>query len=422
MRISIRHLSTCSRLRSPRSAVPIRLRYTHQIAKPLLVLGIESSADDSSASIVSSSRENLSLVTISQHSENSAYGGIHPLVAQSSHNKNVPLAIQRCIRQAGVTIDDIDAIAYTRGPGMRGCLMVGEMAAKGLAAGSGKRLIGVHHMQAHALTPLLTERDPPKFPFLILLVSGGHTQLVLAKSQDQFEILLDTLDSKIGDVFEKAARALNLPHSATKSPGAILEEYATQPPLPPYDTTPLPALPIPLSVGEAVHKRAFSFAGILSSLQRRISQLPTRGTETDVGLTEGDQRDFSRILQQAVVGHLVFKLRQTIEFILNKDLETPGKEKLGGLVVSGGVASNLHLRTQLENMLQEVSGGSGRPRGEGEGGIRLFYPPISLCTDNAAMIAWTAILRLQADSLLNDPYDLPVRPKWSLEDLYDDVQ
>ncbi|WVW81984.1 hypothetical protein I302_103988 [Kwoniella bestiolae CBS 10118] len=406
MKFPLRPTTSSFRALPPRSITAYRPLIISPSTKPLTVLGIESSADDSSASIVTSNRQILSLVTISQHSENSLYGGIHPLVAQSSHNKNIPIAIERCIKQSGISISDVDAIAYTRGPGMRGCLSIGEMAAKGLAAGTGKRLVGVHHMQAHALTPLLTEPSPPKCPFLILLVSGGHTQLVLAEEQDRFKILLDTLDSKIGDVFEKAARLIQLPHSPTKSPGATLEHHASLAPLPPYDSTPLDPLPIPLSTNDTVNKRAFSFAGILSSLQRRIGN-------TELG--EGEKREYSRVFQEAAVGHLVFKLRQTISS-LSKDAQT-GKN-IGGLVISGGVASNLYLRQRLEEMLDEIH----RGKAEGEEKMKLYYPPIALCTDNAAMIAWTAILRIQSDpSFISDPYDLPLRPKWSLEDLYDDV-
>ncbi|WWC99385.1 hypothetical protein V866_006287 [Kwoniella sp. B9012] len=405
MKIPVRPFLSQSFRLSPIRPIFLRAFSASSITtRPLLVLGIESSADDSSASIVSSDRQILSLVTISQHSENSLYGGIHPLVAQSSHNKNIPLAIERCLRQSGKNIGDIDAIAYTRGPGMRGCLTIGEMAAKGLAAGLGKRLVGVHHMQAHALTPLLTEPNPPKFPFLILLVSGGHTQLVLAESQDKFKILLDTLDSKIGDVFEKAARLIQLPTSPTKSPGAILESYASSPSLPPYDQTPLPPLPIPLSTNDTRDKAAFSFAGILSSLQRRIPP--------DTVLSENDKKEYSRSFQVAAVGHLVFKLKQTII-----RLSHGGIGGLGGLVISGGVASNLYLRQRLQEMLSEIQGGREDDR------MELHYPPISLCTDNAAMIAWTAILRIQNEKgFISDPYDLPIRPKWSLEDLYDDVE
>ncbi|WVQ93696.1 hypothetical protein IAU59_000772 [Kwoniella sp. CBS 9459] len=395
--------------------------------KPLVVLGIESSADDSSASIVTSDRKILSLVTISQHAQNSKYGGIHPLAAQAAQVKNVPLSIAGSLKEAGMEMTDVDAVAYTRGPGMRGCLSIGEMAAKGLAAGTGKKLVGVHHMQAHALTPLLTEPNPPPFPFLILLVSGGHTQLVLAESTDDFRILLDTLDSKIGDAFEKAARVIQLPAHPTRSPGSILESYASAPPLPPYDTKPHQALPIPLSTNTAAQTQAFSFAGILSSLQRTISKIrpPYESSATsqpieaagscgnaEPVLRESDQRELSRIFQNAAVAHLTLKLEQALN-----NMDPYIRSRLGGLVVSGGVASNSYIREQLKVMLSRMRRAGSTVAGKE---IELFYPPIQLCTDNAAMIAWTAILRLQA-GLETDPYDLPLRPKWSLEDLYDDI-
>ncbi|OWZ61737.1 hypothetical protein AYX15_06083 [Cryptococcus neoformans] len=205
--------------------VPPRIPLLHP--KPLVVLAFESSADDSSASIVSCTAPSsasivscpapsldtslgtnhrlLALSTLAQHPLNSIYGGIHPLHAQISHATNIPRALTLCLQHAkhahGLAWDDIDAVAYTRGPGMKGCLGVGQDAARALAAGLGKRLVGVHHMQAHALTPLLTAPAAPKFPFLILLLSGGHTQLVLAEGLFKFKILLDTLDSKIGQVF-----------------------------------------------------------------------------------------------------------------------------------------------------------------------------------------------------------------------------
>ncbi|WVF66064.1 hypothetical protein IAT40_000803 [Kwoniella sp. CBS 6097] len=392
--------------------------------RPIVVLGLESSADDSSASIVTSDRRILSLVTISQHAENSKYGGIHPLAAQAAHIKNVPTAIAKCLEEAGMEMGEVDAVAYTRGPGMRGCLSIGEMAAKGLAAGTGKRLVGVHHMQAHALTPLLTEPNPPSFPFLILLVSGGHTQLVLAESTDKFRILLDTLDSKIGDAFEKAARVIQLPAHSTRSPGSILESYASLPSLPPYDNSPHPALPIPLSMNSAAQTRAFSFAGILSSLQRAISNLnhsadlsnssfkSFQNEDSPKALLESEQREFSRIFQNAAVAHLTLKLEQAIN-----DMDPSIRDGLGGLVVSGGVASNLFIRKELKAMLKGIGKSMDN---NSDKGIELFYPPIHLCTDNAAMIAWTAILRMQA-GLQTEPYDLPLRPKWSLEELYDDI-
>ncbi|WWD16328.1 hypothetical protein CI109_100754 [Kwoniella shandongensis] len=433
--------SASSASRSSVSSSSTYINPGHQ-DRPLIVLGLESSCDDSSCSIVTSTREILSLQTISQHTLNSSYGGVHPLAAQIAHSANIPRAIERCLAEAGIGWGEIDAVAYTRGPGMKGCLGVGEMAAKGLASGLGKRLVGIHHMQAHALTPLLTESDPPQFPFLILLVSGGHTQLVLAEAVDKFKILLDTLDSKVGDAFEKSARLLSLPPHPSRSPGSILEHYASLPTLPPYNnddentTASRRGLPIPLSMNEGAKRLAFSFAGLLSALERQLeldSKAPSSSTSSPSSttpstavtnskmsskphptplstITEAQQRHFSRLFQNAATKHIVLKLTQAIE-ALNPAL----CQSLDGLVVSGGVASNLYLRGELEKMVGRTNLNVKEGRG-----MRLFYPPIALCTDNAAMIAWTAILRMQA-GLESDPYDLPLRPKWSLDDLYDDV-
>ncbi|AFR96290.2 O-sialoglycoprotein endopeptidase [Cryptococcus neoformans C23] len=292
---------------------------------------------------------------------------------------------------------------------MKGCLGVGQDAARALAAGLGKRLVGVHHMQAHALTPLLTAPAAPKFPFLILLLSGGHTQLVLAEGLFKFKILLDTLDSKIGDVFEKSARLLSLPTSLPPSPpqapGAILEHYAALPPLPPYDTHPLPAsqlIPIPLTTLRAKHTLAWSFAGMLASLQRAVhARQPT--------WAEPDRRAFSNLFQTALTTHLLTKLSQRIAL-----LPPETRHQLGGMVVSGGVASNAYIRSQLEQLVKDENGLFPA------GARNLYYPPRHLCTDNAAMIAHTALIRLQA-GLKSDPDDLQLRAKWSLEDMYDDV-
>ncbi|KAE8543723.1 hypothetical protein D1P53_000439 [Cryptococcus gattii VGV] len=389
------------------NAKPISARIPLVYPKPLVVLAFESSADDSSASIVScpspaspydqsigTNHRLLSLSTLSQHSLNSIYGGIHPLEAQVAHSTNVPRALTLCLQDAkqthGLTWDDIDAVAYTRGPGMRGCLSVGEGAARGLAAGLGKKL------QAHALTPLLTSGSPsPKFPFLILLLSGGHTQLVLAEGLD---------------VFEKSARLLSLPSSTLKAPGAILEHYASLPPLAPYDTHPLPPnlLPIPLTTGDSKNILAWSFAGMFASFQTAIEQAK-RCRAWD----EPDRRAFAHLIQTALTTHLLTKLAQRIA-LLPSDV----REQLGGIVVSGGVASNAYIRSQLDEFVKRQNGPFPAPSSPET--RKIFYPPLHLCTDNAAMIAHTALIRLQT-GLKSDPDNLKLRAKWSLEDMYDDV-
>lgn len=181
------------------SRIPKRLFYaTPTTRKPLTVLALESSADDSCCAIVDSERKIHANVVLKQHHINATQGGINPIRAQEAHERNVPLAIRQALKTANMSIGDIDAIAYTRGPGMYGCLCISASAARGIAAANDKPLVGVHHMQAHALTPLLTEDTPPEFPFLVLLVSGGHTQLVRADSMHKFKIVLSTLDNSIG--------------------------------------------------------------------------------------------------------------------------------------------------------------------------------------------------------------------------------
>ncbi|WVQ81097.1 hypothetical protein IAT38_003219 [Cryptococcus sp. DSM 104549] len=383
-----------------------------QHRRRLTVLALESSADDSSCAIVTSARRILALATISQHEQNSTFGGIHPLMAQAGHTKNIPRVIEMALEQArgvGVGWEGIDAVAYTRGPGMKGCLHIGEMAAKGLAAGMGKPLVGVHHMQAHALTPLLTEPDPPSFPFLILLVSGGHTQLVLAESLDKYSILLDTLDSKIGDAFEKAARLISLPPTPPAPPA---QPSRLTPPSPLFrHSTPTP----PRAYREELERAASPSSSSSGSspvtpptTPPTQPQRPTEPRPVPSPLPEPHLREFSRLFQLAATSHLTLKLSQTL-----RNLPPSTRQAVTGLAVSGGVASNLYLREELGKVVKEVWK---------DGGVGVYYPPIELCTDNAAMIAWAAIKRIEATpGGVADPYDLPLRPKWSLEALYDDV-
>ncbi|KAL8283612.1 hypothetical protein RQP46_005407 [Phenoliferia psychrophenolica] len=227
-----------------------------RLLKPLLVLGLESSADDTCASVVSSTRKILSSVVLKQGHVHEVYGGIHPLHAQEAHQANMGVAIRRALQEAQVGLSDLDGIAFTRGPGMHGCLGVCAGAAKALAGATGLPLLGVHHMQAHALTPLLTEEVPPEFPFLTLLVSGGHTLLVLARSETSFKILATCDDESIGAAFDKACRDLRIPYSLGNngSPGSALEAFSSLP------STPLPTVsPGPFSLALR-NQLAFSFA------------------------------------------------------------------------------------------------------------------------------------------------------------------
>ncbi|TXT07481.1 hypothetical protein VHUM_03201 [Vanrija humicola] len=366
-------------------------------SRPLVVLGIESSADDACAAVVTSDRRILSNVVRKQHHINAQFGGIQPREAHEAHIRTMPGVIAESLDSAGLRIADIDAIAYTRGPGMYGCLSVGANSARAIAAATHTPALGVHHMQAHALTVLLTDDAPPAFPFLTLLVSGGHSILVLAERLDSYKILLDTLDSAVGRTIDNVARLLRLPHSTAAGLGPVLEQYAAAAPLPPFDAAPLPRAPLPLSTDRA-HEAALSFAGLYPDLQvRRLHP----GID-DSAPPEAVQREVARVFQNAAFDHLAAKIA-----LVMRNLDTP----VNGLVVSGGVGSNLALRDRLRAMLDEVAT---------ETPVPLFYPPVALCTDNAAMIAWVGVLRLQA-GLKGEPLDLELRKKWSLEDLYDDV-
>ncbi|KAG0698858.1 glycoprotease family-domain-containing protein [Suillus ampliporus] len=353
------------------------------------VLGFESSADDTCAAVVTSSRQILSNVVVKQHDLHEGFGGIHPFVAIEAHQRNMPGAVRTALEQANIRIHDVDGIAFTRGPGIGGCLSVGSNAAKSLAAALNKPLVGVHHMQAHALTPLLTTptADLPQFPFLTLLISGGHTLLLLASSLTSFQILATTADASIGRAFDKVARALGLSWG-TRGPGAALEELCR---MNNEELEPLPDIQ-PFSV-PMPGKLAFSFASLQSSVDRYISL-------TEEPLSTSHKVALARAFQTAASRQLCAKLILGLQ-----KLELKGV-KVRDVVVSGGVASNVFLR---ERLLATLDGYDSDER------ISLHFPPPELCTDNAAMIAWASMHRFIGGDY--DDYTVDLRAKWSIEEI-----
>ncbi|KAH7108184.1 peptidase M22, glycoprotease [Auriculariales sp. MPI-PUGE-AT-0066] len=382
------------------------------------VLAFESSADDSCAALVTSSRKILANVVIKQDKLNASFGGIHPYIALDQHQSNLPVALRTALNEAKLSVSDVDGIAFTRGPGMGGCLSVSMNAAKALAAAHNKPLIGVHHMQAHALTPFLTlpEDQVPQFPFLTLLISGGHTLLLLAKSQTNFKIIATAADENIGRALDKGARALGLPPT-----GAALETFcASEEPSQPLPTGFSFVLPMPRQL-------SFSYAGIRSQLQRHVHLLNEHyGGQTAAwsGLPHfpGDAipapipqhhehvgnehrealRSLARLYQRAAFQHLCEKVGLALRWC-REQLE-PSNERVQALVVSGGVASNLLLRTMLQDELDKH-----------EPGLPLRCPPPAMCTDNAAMIAWASMHRFIAGD--RDDFSIKLRPTWSLDEL-----
>ncbi|SJX60668.1 related to O-sialoglycoprotein endopeptidase [Sporisorium reilianum f. sp. reilianum] len=362
---------------------------------PRLILGIETSCDDSCASIVSSDRTILSSIVTKQ--DHSSTGGIHPLSAALGHHANLPSTIAAAIEHARISANDLDAIAVTQGPGMASSLGVGLSAAKTLSAVLGKPLIYVHHMQAHALTPLLTEAHPPTFPFLVLLVSGGHTMLVLARSVTHFRILATTTDDSIGDAFDKVARDLGIPW--TSAPGAALEALAAQSSAGGDTVFPIPCRGQPL----------FSYSGLKAAVQRHIE------SHGGSGMADAQKASVAAAFQRAACAQLEDKLSMVLrpssvkEDARNRaypriDLDGAAGDEIKTLVCSGGVASNAFLRSRLREHLD----------GLGRRDVDLQFPPLSLCTDNAAMIAWVG--HLIYDQRTKD-YSRHARPKWSMEDV-----
>ncbi|KLO09497.1 peptidase M22, glycoprotease [Schizopora paradoxa] len=362
------------------------------------VLALESSADDTCAAVVNSRREILSNIVLKQHDQHQPYGGIQPLVAIKAHQQNMPIAVSKALRTAKLDMSQIDGVAFTRGPGINGCLSVCSNAAKTLAAALNKPLVGVHHMQAHALTPLLTssEEEVPEFPFLTLLVSGGHTLLLLAESPMKFTQLATTPDEAIGRAIDKVARDIGLEWSSF-GPGAALEKFCMDENLP-CDAAELPEVPTFPSVMPG--RLAFSFSGLHSWVDRYISQ--NRDPST------GDLNVMHKVAVARSFQYMAFKqLEEKLVLAIEFCERNSGKMRpLRHVVVSGGVASNTLLRKTLSDALRRCLP---------EKSISLVFPPPSLCTDNAAMIAWASMHRFLAEDY--DDYSIDHRAKWNIEDL-----
>ena len=397
-----RLLTTCFGSVSAWPRWPIRgyRTFSHATTDPSrrLILGIETSCDDSCASIVSSDRTILSSIVTKQ--DHSSTGGIHPLSAALAHHANLPSTIADAIEKANITPSDIDAIAVTQGPGMASSLAVGLSAAKTMSAVLRKPLIYVHHMQAHALTPLLTEPNPPAFPFLVLLVSGGHTMLVLATSVTEFSILATTNDDSIGDAFDKVARDLGIPW--TSAPGAALEQLAERCT---EGKTHGVVFPIPCK-GQSL----FSYSGLKAAVQRHVESCG------GVDMPETRRASIAAAFQTAACAQLEDKLSMILRpsHIREDSRHRPyprialpdgvSADSIKTVVCSGGVASNAFLRSRLRSHLDSLE----------RKNVDLQFPPLSLCTDNAAMIAWVGHLIYHQRT---QDYSRHARPKWSMEDI-----
>ena len=329
-----------------------------------LILGLESSCDDSAVALVSSDRRILAQAVVSQNAAHRPFGGVVPEIAARAHVEILPGLIGQVLDEAGVAIGGIDAVAATAGPGLIGGVMVALLAGKGIALSAGKPLVAVNHLEGHALSPRLVDPDLA-FPYLLLLVSGGHCQILEVRGVGDYRRLATTIDDAAGEAFDKAAKLLGLPYPG----GPALEGLAKK-----GDPAAVP-LPRPLVGSSEPH---FSFAGLKSAVQRAVASGGHRPA------------DIAASFQQAVVDCLVDR---TVRALETSDAPT--------LVVAGGVAANGPIRAALK-VLADTSG------------RRFSVPPGWLCTDNAAMIAWAGAERFALG--LTDPLDAPARARWPLDE------
>jgi N6-L-threonylcarbamoyladenine synthase len=329
-----------------------------------VILGIESSCDETAAALVTSDRRILAHCLAGQESAHSPFGGVVPEIAARAHVEILPRLIEQALAESGVGLADVDAIAATAGPGLVGGVMVGLVAAKGLALAAGKPLVAINHLEGHALSPMLS--DPAlAFPYLLLLVSGGHCQLLYVEGLGRYRRLATTIDDAAGEAFDKTAKLLGLgfPGGPAVEKAALAGDSAAVP------------LPRPL-VGSA--EPHFSFAGLKSAVLRA----------RDSGRYAA--QDIAASFQQAVVDSLVDRTRRALERV----------PEATALVVAGGVAANEAVRSALTRLAEAHN-------------LPFVAPPLWLCTDNAAMIAWAGALRF--DSGLTDPLDAPARARWPLD-------
>ena len=347
-------------------------------AKPFTVLGIETSCDETAASVVRGAPPGpgaiLSNVVLGQASAHRPYGGVVPEIAARAHVELLDGVIMEALDKAGLALADMDAIAATAGPGLIGGVMVGLVSAKGLALASGKPLIAVNHLEAHALSARLSAGLG--FPFLLLLISGGHCQLMAAESVGHYRLYGATIDDAVGEAFDKTAKLLALPY-----PGGPQIELLAK-----TGRTGKFALPRPMIGREGAD---FSFSGLKTAVRHVIQQ--------NGSLSERDRADLAAEFQAAVVDVLSDRVRAAMERFRT---EFGKKSGVLPLVAAGGVASNGAIRAALQYLCERE-------------GFSLCLPPPELCTDNGAMVAWAGLERLSGGSV--DPLDTAPKARWPLE-------
>lgn len=338
--------------------------------KPMTVLGIESSCDESAVAIYHSEQGLLAHNLYSQVELHAQYGGVVPEVASRDHIRKLAPLVEQLLAENGNP--KIDGIAYTSGPGLVGALLAGSAVARSLAFAWGIPAVGVHHMEGHLLAPML-EDTPPTFPFIALLVSGGHSMLIRVDGIGKYRVLGDTLDDAAGEAFDKTAKMLGLGYPG----GPIVSKLALQ------GETGRFVFPRPMIDRPGLD---LSFSGLKTFALNTWQKAVQDGEENDQ-----TRADICRAFELSVAGTLAIKCRRALQ-----------QEGLTRLVVSGGVSANREIRAQLDEMADK-------------NGFETFYPRLEFCTDNAAMIAYAGTQRLLAGE--QNDLDFAAKPRWSLEEL-----
>src|SRR5262245_25693126 len=343
-------------------------------APHLTTLGIETSCDETAAALVrrheGGAGEVLANVILSQIKDHAPYGGVVPEIAARAHASHLDRLIRRALDEAGLTLDAVDGVAATAGPGLIGGLLVGLTTAKALALAKGKPLLAINHLEAHALTPRLL--GPLDFPYLLLLISGGHTQLQIVEGVGRYRRIGTTIDDALGEAFDKTAKLLGLPYPGGPQIEALAREGNAR----------RFAFPRPLKGREGCN---FSFSGLKTAIRETVAKLGA--------LSAADRCDICASFEAAIADTMRDRLARALKLFKTTfpDVRHPM------LVVAGGVAANHRLKSTFEQLCARH-------------GFGLIVPPAHLCTDNAAMVAWAGAERLACG--LTDPLDAPARARW----------
>lgn len=354
----------------------------------MIVLGIESSCDETGIAIYDTEKGLIANQLHTQMAMHAEYGGVVPELASRDHIRRLVPLTQAALHESGLQYQDLDAIAFTQGPGLGGALLAGSAYANALAFALNKPVLPVHHLEGHLLSPLLAD-DVPEFPFVALLVSGGHTQFMAVRDFGDYELLGETVDDAAGEAFDKTGKLIGLPYPA----GAILSQYAKLG-QPEKFTFPRPML--------HSHDLQMSFSGLKTAVLTAVEKTRAELRLSAQGrLPENIRNDICRAFQDAVVDVLVAKAKRAL-------LQTGFRR----LVVAGGVGANWKLREELSVLSVKST-----PKGQPEN-VQTYFPPLDLCTDNGAMIAFAGAMRLQhnvAQAQVAGAFD--VKPRWPLREI-----